>query len=74
MARWEYLEVFWQSTQVVVTTPGYGTDTVVEQYEASDWYGLLAKFGDEGWEMVNCTGSPMGVHEYYFYFKRPVEV
>ena len=33
-----------------------------------DW---AAKLGYDGWEMVSCTASPVGAHEYYFYFKRP---
>jgi hypothetical protein len=73
MTRWEYREAVWQPEQVIVTTPGYGNDTTTETYETADWYGLLARFGDEGWEMINCTGSPVGMHEYFFYFKRLVE-
>jgi hypothetical protein len=73
MTRWEYLEAVWQPEGVVVTRAGFGNDTTVESYEAGDWYGVLAKLGEEGWEMVNCTGSPVGMHEYFFYFKRLVE-
>lgn len=73
MTRWEYREAVWQPDQVIVTDPSMDGRPTVEVYDATEWYGLLAQFGDDGWEMVNCTGSPMGVHEYYFYFKRPVE-
>lgn len=71
MTRWEYLEAVWQPDQIIVTTPALGYEPAVETYEAADWYGLLAKFGNEGWQLVSCTGSPVGAHEYFFYFKRP---
>jgi hypothetical protein len=73
MTRWEYREVIWQPDQVTVTVPHLDDEPTVEGYTAAEWPALLARLGYEGWEMINCTGAPTGVHEYYFYFKRPIE-
>jgi hypothetical protein len=34
---------------------------------------VLAQLGEAGWELVCCTPSAAGAHEYYFYFKRATE-
>ena len=73
MTRWEYRELIWNPEQVTVTVPHLDDEPTVEAYTAAEWPALLARFGYEGWEMVNCTASPAGIHEYYFYFKRPLE-
>jgi len=71
MTRWEYCEVTWQPAQVTVTSiPAYG-ELQTDTYPTTEWPQLLAKLGEDGWEMVSCTSSPVGAHEYYFYFKRP---
>ena len=72
MTRWEYTEVIWQPEQVMVTAPDEDGEPATNAYHASEWPRLLAKFGYDGWEMVSCTASPVGIHEYYFYFKRSV--
>jgi hypothetical protein len=71
MTRWEYADVTWQPDQVIVTTVEDGDRPTTETYPATEWPQLLAKLGYDGWEMVSCTASPVGAHEYYFYFKRP---
>ena len=71
MTRWEYCDVTWQPDQVMLTTCGAG-GARTQAYSTQDWPRLLAKLGADGWELVSTTASPMGVHEYYFYFKRPL--
>ena len=73
MTRWEYCEAVWQPGEVVLTTTDPDDGPTTEGYPAADWPAVLSRLGADGWEMVSCTGSPMGVHEYYFYFKRAVE-
>jgi len=63
--------VIWQPDQVMVTTPDAHDEATVDTLSPSEWYSLLARLGEEGWEMISCTGAPTGIHEYYFYFKRP---
>jgi hypothetical protein len=52
--------------------PAAGGTPRVKSFEAQNWPQLLAKLGADGWELVSTTASPVGVHEYYFYFKRPL--
>lgn len=73
MKRWEYCDVTWQPEQVVMTTCDATGAPRVKAYNAQDWPRLLAKLGADGWELVSTTSSPVGIHEYYFYFKRPLE-
>ena len=71
--RWEYCDVTWQPDQVILTRCQPGGSPSTQRYNAEDWPHLLAKLGSDGWELVTTTASPMGIHEYYFYFKRPLE-
>jgi hypothetical protein len=73
MTRWEYCDVTWQPGQLILTTASVDDDPTVETFDAATWPQLLAQLGADGWELVSTTASPMGVHEYYFYFKRPLE-
>jgi hypothetical protein len=58
---------------VIVTRCAAGGEPQVEFFEAQGWSQLLAQLGADGWELVTTTASPVGIHEYYFYFKRPLE-
>jgi hypothetical protein len=73
MNTWEYCDVTWQPEQVIVTRCAADSEPRVKSYDAASWPKLLAKLGAEGWELVSTTASPMGMHEYYFYFKRPLD-
>jgi hypothetical protein len=73
MTCWEYCDVTWQPGQVILTMPSVDDPPNVETFDPDTWPQLLAKLGADGWELVSTTASPMGVHEYYFYFKRPLE-
>jgi hypothetical protein len=73
MTRWEYCDVTWQPVDIIVTTCAAGGEPQVETFDAQTWPQLLARLGDDGWELVSAIASPMGVHEYFFYFKRPLE-
>ena len=73
MTRWEYCEAVWQPETIVVTMPVPDEEPVPTTYAATEWPQVLATLGNDGWEMVACTPSPVGMHEYYFYFKRPIE-
>jgi hypothetical protein len=73
MTRWEYCDVTWQPHQVILTFGSTQGEPRVEVFDATDWPRVLADLGAKGWELVTTTASPMGIHEYYFYFKRPLE-
>jgi hypothetical protein len=73
MRRWEYCDVTWQPTLLIVTFGSPDDDPEVETHDSADWPQVLAQLGADGWELVSTTASPMGVHEYFFYFKRPLE-
>jgi hypothetical protein len=65
--------VTWQPHQVTLTRCAADGTPAVETSDAPSWPQTLAQLGADGWELVSITASPMGVHEYYFYFKRPLE-
>ncbi len=70
MTRWEYCEVQWQPQGVLVsffTAPG----ATEHRFPTNQWPTTLARLGNDGWELVNAIASPTGVHEYWYYFKRP---
>jgi hypothetical protein len=71
MTRWEYCEVTWQPEEVILTVPDPDEESTPTAYPAEQWPQVLAQLGKDGWEMISCTASPVGAHEYYFYFKRP---
>ena len=48
-------------------------EPTVTSFDAQDWPQILAKLGDDGWEMVAALGAPTGANEFYYYFKRPIE-
>jgi hypothetical protein len=73
MTRWEYCDVTWQPHQVILTMCSAGETPRVKAFEAQNWPQILAKLGADGWELVTTTASPVGIHEYYFYFKRPLK-
>ena len=73
MTRWEYCDVNWQSVQVSVTRCEANGEPWTETFDAQTWPELLARLGSDGWELVTGMTSPTGVHEYFFYFKRPIE-
>jgi hypothetical protein len=71
--RWEYCDVTWRPDELIVTSCSVDEEPVVETYDSINWPQVLAQMGADGWELVSTTASPVGVHEYYFYFKRPLE-
>ena len=73
MTRWEYCEAVWQPEQVAVTIPVPDEETPPTFYPAQQWPQVMAQLGRDGWQLISCTSSPVGVHEYYFYFRRPFE-
>jgi predicted cupin superfamily sugar epimerase len=73
MTRWEYCEAVWQPDNVSLTMPVPDEETVPATYPAQQWPQVMAQLGVDGWELVGCTASPVGAHEYYFYFKRALE-
>jgi hypothetical protein len=73
MVCWEYCDVTWQPDQIILTVPDANGPAKVETFDSATWPQLLAQLGAEGWELVTTTASPVGIHEYYFYFKRPLE-
>ena len=73
MTRWEYCDVTWQEAGVTVTRCEVNGEPWAETFDAPTWPELLARLGADGWEMVAAMASPLGIHEYYYYFKRPVE-
>jgi hypothetical protein len=74
VTRWEYCEVTWQPAQVTISFSKLDDEATVKSYDASAWPQLLARLGDEGWEMTGCMISPMQIQEYFMIFKRPVEL
>jgi hypothetical protein len=72
MTRWEYCEAIWQPEQVALTMPVPDEVSEPTTYPAEQWPQVLATLGHDGWELVSVTPSPVGMHEYYFYFKRPL--
>lgn len=72
MTRWEYCEVWWQTQGVLVNffTPN-GTNE--HRFPSNQWPSAFARLGAEGWELVSMMASPTGVHEYWYYFKRPMQ-
>ncbi|MFO0964789.1 MAG: hypothetical protein U0793_04265 [Gemmataceae bacterium] len=72
MPRWEYCDVTWQPEQVTLTRCSPDGEPSIQTTEATQWPQLLARLGADGWELVSTIASPLGVHEYYFYFKRPL--
>jgi hypothetical protein len=73
MMRWEYCEVTWQPVQVVISFCRLNEAPLIKNYESDTWPQILARLGDEGWEMTGCMGSAMQVQEYFLYFRRPIE-
>jgi hypothetical protein len=73
VTRWEYCEVTWQPAQVVISFCKLDDEPMVKSYESAIWPQLLARLGEEGWEMTGCMSSPMQIQEYFMVFKRPVE-
>ena len=73
MTRWEYCDVTWQPVEVTVTRCEANGEPWAETFDAQTWPQLLAKLGDDRWEMVVALPSSVGTNEYFFYFKRPVE-
>jgi hypothetical protein len=72
MTRWAYCEAVWQPEQVSLTMPIADQEPVPTTYPSQQWPQVMALLGADGWELIACTSSPVGMHEYYFYFKRPL--
>lgn len=72
MNRWEYAEVTWTPQKVSLN---FFTLQGTQQHvlPVSNWGATFAQLGREGWELVSAIVSPTGVHEYWYYFKRPVQ-
>ena len=72
MSRWEYCEVWWEPNQITVNICNVG-GSQEEKYESAEWFNVLAKLGDEGWELTGVLASPSGSQQYWYYFKRPMD-
>jgi hypothetical protein len=70
MDRWQYCELHWRAEGVTVKEcDAYGQHKL-QDHALADFHTVLALLGSEGWELVSVLGSPKGVHEYWYYFKR----
>ena len=72
MMRWEYCDVTYQPEQVIISFCRLKEEPMVRTYEGPMWPQLLARLGEEGWEMIGCMSSPLGAPEYFFYFERVI--
>jgi hypothetical protein len=72
MTQWEYCELLWQPQEVTVTELRPDGDHQVRKFGSNDSPTVFARLGKEGWELTCCLCSPTGIHEYWYYFKRPV--
>jgi len=43
-----------------------------QEFGGKEWPNVLARMGGEGWELVSVMASPTGLHQYWYYFKRPL--
>jgi hypothetical protein len=68
MTKWEHCVVEWQPHQCSLTI--YGKQPQV--FSHVEWDSTFVRLGSEGWELVSTMASPTGVHEYWYYFKRPI--
>ena len=68
MTKWEHCVFEWQPHQCSLTFYGKGTQV----FPITEWEGVFVRLGADGWELVSTLASPMGIHEYWYYFKRPV--
>lgn len=75
MTQWEYAELWYEqkpaSVRILLQVFSIRGQ---EQHEFAghEWAGLLARMGGEGWELVGVLASPTGLHQYWYYFKRPI--
>ncbi len=69
--RWEYCEVWWQPQSVLVNvfTPQGARQ---QRFPTEEWPTAFANLGADGWELVTAMSSPTAIHEYWYYFKRPL--
>lgn len=68
MTRWEHCVLEWLPDQCSVTVFGQEKEVhAIDEFEE-----VFARLGSEGWELAATLGSPTGVHEYWYYFKRPL--
>jgi hypothetical protein len=72
MTSWEYCEAVWNPATVTLTMCAADGNHTVTYPQAVHCNTVLARLGRDGWELAGTLGSPTGVHEYFFYFKRPV--
>lgn len=70
MTKWDYAEAAWQPSGVRVTFFSAQGDQV-HTFAPAQWGGVLARLGGDGWELVSVMASPTGIHEYWYYFKKP---
>ena len=71
MGNWHYCELHWQASGIVVSEGDRDGRHRRQEYQASETLLALARLGAEGWELVSILASPKGIHEYWYYFKRP---
>jgi predicted cupin superfamily sugar epimerase len=68
--RWEHAEVAWQPHQFTLSF--FMRDGARQHVlPTTQWASTFHQLGEEGWELVSTIASPTGVHEYWYYFKRP---
>jgi hypothetical protein len=68
MTKWEHCVLEWQPHQCTLTVYGQGAQV----FPITDWESVFMQLGEDGWELVSTLASPTGIHEYWYYFKRPV--
>jgi hypothetical protein len=72
MRQWQYCEMHWQPIGITVTEMTPDGEHIRDSYDAADSHMIFARLGMEGWELTSALSSPTGIHEYWYYFKRPV--
>jgi hypothetical protein len=73
MTQWQYCELLWQPQGITVTELRADGDHQVQTFDANGLHTIIAQLGAEGWELTANLSSPTGIHEYWYYFKRPAE-
>jgi hypothetical protein len=72
MTQWQYCELLWQPQGVTVTEMSPDGDHQIQTFAAQESPTVFARLGADGWELTCAMASPTGIHEYWYYFKRPV--
>jgi hypothetical protein len=71
MTQWQYCELHWQPDGVTVTEFSPDGDHQVQTFDPGELHSAFAQLGADAWELTTSLASPTGIHEYWYYFKRP---